>query len=125
MASLAQKLNQFIVKDYFDKLKELLMRLDIMDKPEWIYNVDEKGCRLCLNIEPKVQGQEGAKRVHSVAHEHGGEYFSSFMWKCNGDCSTILHMSGHIISTVQVIWPNAYLSENNSFSGTHDKRQRS
>jgi hypothetical protein len=46
MASLAQKLNQFIVKDYFDKLKELLMRFDIIDKTERIYIVDEEGCKL-------------------------------------------------------------------------------
>jgi hypothetical protein len=46
MASLAQNLNRFIVKDLFDKLRELLQRLDTMDKPEQIYNVDEKGCRL-------------------------------------------------------------------------------
>jgi hypothetical protein len=45
MANLAQKLNRFIANDYFDKLKELLMRLDIMDKSERIYIVDE-GCRL-------------------------------------------------------------------------------
>jgi hypothetical protein len=31
MANRAQNLNLFIVKDYFDKLKELLMRVDIMD----------------------------------------------------------------------------------------------
>jgi hypothetical protein len=42
-ANLAPNLNRFIVKDYFDELKELLMRLDIMDKPEGIYIADEKG----------------------------------------------------------------------------------
>jgi hypothetical protein len=93
MANLAQKLNRFIVKEYFVKLKELLMRLDIMDKPEWIYNVDERGCSLRLHKEPKVLDEKEAKRVHIVAHEHVGKYFSSFMWNCNGVCSTILHMS--------------------------------
>jgi hypothetical protein len=46
VANLAKKLNRFIVKDYFNKLKELLVQLNIMDKPEWIYIVDEKdaGC---------------------------------------------------------------------------------
>jgi hypothetical protein len=36
------EVNRFTVKDYFDKLKELLMRLDIMDKPERICSADEK-----------------------------------------------------------------------------------
>jgi hypothetical protein len=34
------------------------MRIDIMDKPEFIYDLDEKGCGLRLNKEPKVRGQE-------------------------------------------------------------------
>jgi hypothetical protein len=45
MANLAPKLNQFIVKDYFYKLKELATNA-IMDKPERIYITEEKGCRL-------------------------------------------------------------------------------
>jgi hypothetical protein len=45
MGNLALKLNRFAIKDYFDELKELLMRLDIMDKPERIYNVDKRGYR--------------------------------------------------------------------------------
>jgi hypothetical protein len=84
MANLAQELNRFIVKDYFDKLKELLMRLCIMDKPEQIFSADGKGCILRRKKEPRVLGQEGAKRVHIVTHEHGREYFRNIMWKCNG-----------------------------------------
>jgi hypothetical protein len=34
--------NWFIVKYYFDKLRELLMQLDIMDNPERIYGADLK-----------------------------------------------------------------------------------
>jgi hypothetical protein len=49
MANLAQILNRFIVKDYFDKPKELLMRLDIMDKHERICNINDKGCHLIFN----------------------------------------------------------------------------
>jgi hypothetical protein len=94
--NLAQKLNRFIVKDYFDEFKELLMRLDIMDKPEQIDNTDGKGCRLRLNKESKVIGQKGAKIVHIVAQEHGGEYCSSFMRKCNGNRSTTLHTSSYL-----------------------------
>lgn len=67
----AQKLNKFIVKDYFDKLKGVLQELDLMDKPERIYNIDEKGCRLSLHHQQTVLAKKGAKRVHLVAPEHG------------------------------------------------------
>lgn len=67
----AQKLNKFIVKDYFEKLKTVLQELDLMDKPERIYNVDEKGCRLTLHHQQTVLAKKGAKRVHLVAPEHG------------------------------------------------------
>jgi hypothetical protein len=40
------KVNRFIVKDYFDKLRELLMQLDIMDKLGRIYSVDLKESNL-------------------------------------------------------------------------------
>jgi hypothetical protein len=47
MANRAQKLNRFIVRDFdFENLKELLMRLDITDKLERIYNIDEIGFSL-------------------------------------------------------------------------------
>jgi hypothetical protein len=32
----------YFLEDYFDKLKELLMELRITDKPERIYDVDER-----------------------------------------------------------------------------------
>ncbi|XP_072375567.1 uncharacterized protein, partial [Diabrotica undecimpunctata] len=67
----AQKLNKFIVKDYFDKLRGVLQELDLIDKPERIYNVDEKGCRLSLHHQQTVLAKKGAKRVHLVAPEHG------------------------------------------------------
>jgi hypothetical protein len=81
IVSLAQKLNRFILKDYFDKLKQLLMQLDITDKPEHIYSADGNRCRLRPNKVPKVLDQKGARRVHTVTQMHGEEYFSSFMWK--------------------------------------------
>ncbi|KAI4455501.1 hypothetical protein MML48_9g00007999 [Holotrichia oblita] len=66
-----QKLNKFIIKDYFDKLKTVLQELDLTDKSERIYNVDEKGCRLTLHHQQTVLAQKGAKRVYLVAPEHG------------------------------------------------------
>lgn len=67
----AQKLNKFIVGDYFMKLRQVLTDLDIMDKPERVYNVDEKGCRLSLHHQQTVLAKKGCKRVHLVAPEHG------------------------------------------------------
>ncbi|CAH1974188.1 unnamed protein product [Acanthoscelides obtectus] len=67
----AQKVNRFIVNDHFSKLKEILLELDIMDKPERIFNVDEKGCTLNLHHQPSVLAKRGAKRVHLLAPEHG------------------------------------------------------
>lgn len=66
----AQKLNKAVVSDYFDKLKSVLLELDLMDKPERIYNVDEKGCRLMLHHQQSVLAKKGTKRVHLVAPEH-------------------------------------------------------
>lgn len=67
----AQKLNPYIVKDHFSKLEVVLKELDIIDKPERIFNLDEKGCRLCLHHKQKVLAEKGARRVHSVGNEHG------------------------------------------------------
>lgn len=67
----AQKLNKFIVGDYFTKLRQTLLDLDLMDKPEKIFNIDEKGCRLSLHHQQNVLAQKGTKRVHLVAPEHG------------------------------------------------------
>jgi len=39
----AQKLNRHVVGDYFTKLEKLLMELDLFDKPDHIYNMDEQG----------------------------------------------------------------------------------
>jgi hypothetical protein len=45
----AQQLTRFIVNDYFAKLKITMEELGIMNKTECIYNVDEKGCSVCLH----------------------------------------------------------------------------
>lgn len=67
----AQKLNRFIVNDYFEKLKTVMTDLDLMQKPQSIYNIDEKSNRLCLHKAPVVLARKGAKRVHNIASEHG------------------------------------------------------
>jgi hypothetical protein len=45
----AQKLNHFIVNDHFAKLEITMEELVVMNKPEFMYNVNEKGCSLCLH----------------------------------------------------------------------------
>lgn len=67
----AQKLNPVIVNDYFTKLESTLDKLGMKNKPECIFNVDEKGCRLCLHHAQTVLARKGTKRVHLIANEHG------------------------------------------------------
>ncbi|KAJ8875888.1 hypothetical protein PR048_023795 [Dryococelus australis] len=67
----AAKLSKFIVGDYFNKLKVVMTRLCIFDKPQLIYNIDEKGCKLALYKQQNVYARKGDKRVHHAASEHG------------------------------------------------------
>ncbi|XP_063241735.1 uncharacterized protein LOC134541920 [Bacillus rossius redtenbacheri] len=67
----AQKINKFIVNDYFRTLKDVMTKLDIAHMPERIYNVDEKGCRLSLHRQPFVLAKTGSRRVHFRGKEHG------------------------------------------------------
>jgi len=68
---IVQNLNHFIVDDYFSKLKMTVEELGVMNKPECIYIVHEKGCRLCLHKRPLVMIQKGRKCLNLVAAEHG------------------------------------------------------
>ena len=67
----AQKLNKFIVNDFYKKLEDALNELNILDRPDRIFNIDEKGCRLSLHHQQSVIAAKGRKRVHLVAPEHG------------------------------------------------------
>lgn len=66
----AQKLNKVIVNDHFSKYKSVLDRLGIENKPESIYNIDEKNCRISLHHQQDVLTAKGRKRVHQIANEH-------------------------------------------------------
>lgn len=66
----AQKLNPFIVNDYFAKLGTVITQLDLNGRPQNIFNMDEKGIRLTLHHQQNVLALKGAKRVHLVSHEH-------------------------------------------------------
>ena len=66
----AAKLNPYIVKDYFDKLKDIMEKNNFFDKPQCIFNMDEKGCRLTLHHQQQVMARKGTKRVHLIAPEH-------------------------------------------------------
>lgn len=58
----AQKLNPFIVNDHFKKVKVLYDKHGFLMSPEKIFNMDEKGCRLCLHGGTKVLAQTGTKK---------------------------------------------------------------
>ncbi|KAJ2951388.1 hypothetical protein O0L34_g13531 [Tuta absoluta] len=66
----AQKLNKYIVGDHFSKYKSVLDKLGIEHKPENIYNIDEKNCRISLHHQKEVLRAKGKKRVHQIANEH-------------------------------------------------------
>nr|XP_023026974.1 uncharacterized protein LOC111514962 [Leptinotarsa decemlineata] len=64
------KLNKFIVNDYFEKLREVMLKLDILQSPQRIFNIDEKGCRLNIHKLQQVYACKGVKRVHLISQEH-------------------------------------------------------
>lgn len=66
----AQKLNKAVVSDHFTKITELMTTLNIKDKPQNIYNMDAKGCRLTMHHQQCVLSERGVRRVHMVAPEH-------------------------------------------------------
>ena len=67
----AQKLNRFVVTDYFEKLEKVLSEMELFDKPDRIFNIDEKGCQLAARHQQMVLAKTGRKRIHLVAPEHG------------------------------------------------------
>ncbi|KAJ8946188.1 hypothetical protein NQ318_001700 [Aromia moschata] len=66
----AQKLNPAIVQDHFSKLGTVLSDLKLKNSPQYIYNLDEKGCRLTLHHAHKVLAERVERRVHLLANEH-------------------------------------------------------
>ncbi len=42
----------------------------LVDQPQHIYNMDEKGCRLTIHHQQNVLARKGAKRMHFIAPEH-------------------------------------------------------
>lgn len=46
-------------------------KLDVLRKPQNIYNMDEKGIRLCLHKSPSVITEKGTRNVHFRGKEHG------------------------------------------------------
>lgn len=66
----AQKLNRFIVADHFASLGKVMDQMNLKNKPQLIYNMDEKGCRLTIHHQQTVLALKGTKRVHLIAPEH-------------------------------------------------------
>lgn len=69
-----QKLNKFIVGDYFSKLRDTFAELNIMDKPQNVFNIDEKGCRLTIHYEKSVLTQRGQKHVLPRQNQSSRQY---------------------------------------------------
>lgn len=67
------RLNKEIVSDFFDLLKKTLIELDLCDKPQLLYNVDESGLQLTYSSSQLVLAQKGSKRVHTATHSDRGE----------------------------------------------------
>ncbi|XP_046978393.1 uncharacterized protein LOC124544043 [Vanessa cardui] len=67
----AQKLNKTIVTHHFNEVRKLYDEFNLHYRPEKIYNMDEKGCRLTLHHQQTVIAQKGVKRVHMIGSEHG------------------------------------------------------
>ncbi|KAL0821830.1 hypothetical protein ABMA28_005237 [Loxostege sticticalis] len=66
----AQKLNKPIVQEHFQNVRKLYEQLDILQHPERLYNMDEKGCRITVHNQHAVLAEKGSKRVHLIAPEH-------------------------------------------------------
>nr|XP_022903948.1 uncharacterized protein LOC111416214 [Onthophagus taurus] len=66
----AQKLNPTIVQDHFSELDTVLRELNLKHSPQFIYNLNEKGCRLTLHHAHKVLAEKEEHRIHLLANEH-------------------------------------------------------
>lgn len=64
-------MNHFIVEDYFIKLKASLTKLELFDKPDNIYNMNEKVCCLKIHKQLLILATIGVKRIHLTAAELG------------------------------------------------------
>ena len=62
----AAKFNRFIVSDYFNKFEATLEELNLLTRPDIIYNMDEKGFRLTLHHEQKVVTAKGRKHQNTL-----------------------------------------------------------
>lgn len=66
----AGKLNRFLVNDYFAKLNEVMLKLDVYQNPQRLFDIGEKVCSLTLHKQHQVLACKGSKRVRSIAEEH-------------------------------------------------------
>lgn len=79
----AQGLTKEDAENYFDLLKCILIKHNLMDKPSNIYNVDETG--LPLNNKPGfVLAEKGSKDVHYLTSGEKGESITAIVC-CNAE----------------------------------------
>lgn len=67
------RFNKTTVASYFTLLEETLEELELKDRPELIYNVDESGLQLCYGKPSKILAEKGSKRVHAATNAEKGE----------------------------------------------------
>lgn len=61
-------MNKFIVNDFSGTI---FKELDLLNKPNLIYNMDDEGCQFNMHKDPYVFVQKGVKNVYFVAPKHG------------------------------------------------------
>lgn len=81
----AQGMNREEVNAFFNLLEEEMLKNDLMNKPQNIFNVDESGIQL-INKPGKVLTAKGAKDVHVITPREKGETVS-LVACCNAEGS--------------------------------------
>lgn len=62
------RFNKVTVSTYFDLLRKTLEELNLVNKPELIYNMDETGLQLCYGKPEKNLAETETKRVHAATN---------------------------------------------------------
>ncbi|CAG4966358.1 unnamed protein product [Parnassius apollo] len=54
----------------FNKLHKLYNEMDILQNPEKLYNMDEKGCQITVHKQNTVLTEKGSKRINLIGPKH-------------------------------------------------------
>ncbi|KAJ8879197.1 hypothetical protein PR048_019803 [Dryococelus australis] len=102
---LASKMNQFIVSYHFQKFREILLENGLMERPEMIYNICEKGVRLTIHDEQNVLARRGAQMIHFVSSKHA-ENRLKLEWYSDIPVGTVICMcsNGSMTTALFIRW---------------------